>query len=129
MLKEKLTENIQHHFDRNGITEKAEVTIQEPQAGKLIVQIHTIELLQYSTLQAIEYIIWALAPIGLSYELLNIAKSPTNREQKLVPDGIEYKISMPPDAIEAVKTSAKREFINIDTSTDVTMLASNKKKK
>lgn len=111
--KNQLTETVQFYFNRRGLNETAEFNYKVPGAGRLIVELHTKELLCYVDLAFIEKLVFALMPIGIMYELVN-----------LVGDH-----DTPDLQVKQLQHDQAREFTNINTSTDVTMPSSKKNRK
>lgn len=91
-----LSETVQFYFGKRGIKEVVDFKYNVPGAGRLLVELHTKELLRYEDLSFIEKLVFALMPIGIMYEFVNVAVSPTNQEQKIIPDGFEMTYSVPP---------------------------------
>lgn len=129
-MAQQITENVQRLFDHIGINEKVGVDIEVGGSGRLTIRVHTTDLITYEILCTIEHIVWMLTPPGIMHEVINVATTPTDRNQKLLPDGIEFNISVAPDQEpDKIEPKPGRVFANINTSDDVTMLKNKKKGK
>jgi hypothetical protein len=116
-LTKQITENVQAFYERSGIDEKANVIIEVKGTGMLVVSIHTNALLNYDSMRTIGNIVFMLTPPGIMHDVVNLSCE----NSKTLTSG-------PKDAALFIdENSEKREFANIDTSTDVTMPVSKRK--
>jgi hypothetical protein len=109
-IQSQVNDAIKLYLSKNGIN-NVQVDISEPVSGRVTVTIATDTLLDTEAMQAANAIVWSLLPIGLMFEVVNVVKSPGENQALPVPE-----------------PAKQREFININTSDDVTMPVSKKGK-
>jgi hypothetical protein len=108
-----LTETIQAYYDRNGINEKADVVVNEVNPGALKIEVHTNKLLTYIHLVHVSSIVWALMPMGVTHEVINVVLDVQHKEQKITTDGFEMKnVVEPANALPDPSTSVTMPGVN-----------------